>query len=289
VRAPLKARVDGIGFIWIASYPKSGNTWMRLVLATLTNGGREVELDRMQGASSSANDRWSLERDLHICLADMTPAEISALRPLAYRSRVGLAPRRIFLKVHDHFGPAASGEPLFPPEVTLGCLHIVRDPRDVCVSLAAHSTISIDEAIERMGKSWRTSLSGAKTQTSEDWGSWSTHAVSWLEAPVWRKTLRYEDMIADPLGSFAAVADFCMLDVAPSAIAEAVALNDFSRLAVKEAKTGFRERPANMERFFRAGSAGQWREQLSLDQIRRIESTHGAVMRQMGYEPSLPD
>ncbi len=269
-------------FIWIASYPKSGNTWMRLFLATLQGEGADVDLDRMDGTASIAVSRAELQRDLDICLADMSREEISDLRPLAYRGRAKAATRPIFLKVHDHYALTASGDAMFPPDVTAGCLHIVRDPRDVCISLAAHNGVSIDRAIKQMGRP--SYITGKKrNQTPENRGTWSVHAESWLAAPIRRLTLRYEDLLADPIARFTDVARFCGLSDALLDIAKAVELTDFQRLAAKEAEQGFSERPEHMERFFRSGAAGQWRETLSSEQIARIESDHKHAMLKLGY------
>jgi len=272
------------GFLWIVSYPKSGNTWVRLVLASLQRGGQDVDLNKMDGAAGIASSRADLERDLDICLADMTPEEISDLRPLAYRGRAKAMNSLIFVKVHDRYGATASGEVLFPPEITSGCLHIVRDPRDVCTSYAAHIGVSVDRAIEIMGKASLAGQRGVRKQTLEDRGSWSSHAASWLSAPVRRLTIRYEDLLADPLRRFIEAAAFCGLEATPAVIASAVEANEFSRLAARENQAGFRERPVGMERFFRSGLAGQWREALSEAQIRRIEGDHGEMMLRLGYE-----
>jgi len=257
---------------------------MRLFLAALQRKGRDIDLTRSEGMSPIAVSRADLEHDLDICLADMTPDEISNLRPLAYRHRAALAQQPLFVKVHDQYGQTASGEPLFPPEITLGCLHIVRDPRDVCLSLAAHNRRSIDHAIKVLGRPSRSALGDTKSQVEEERGTWSTHTLSWQSAPLRRLTLRYEDLLADPTSCFTDVARFCGLDALPEDIATAVELTDFARLAAKEAESGFAERPDGMERFFRAGTTGQWRTVLTPEQIRQIETDHALVMGRLGYE-----
>ena len=274
------------GIIWIASYPKSGNTWVRLFLAALASG-RDVDLARMEGASSIASSRSLIEHHVDLTIADLARDEVADLRPATYRAIARTARETLFLKAHDCFGRTPAGEALFPPEATRGVIHLVRDPRDVCLSLAPHVGVSTDRAIALMGREAHTTGKATRMQVAEVWGSWSDHARSWMEAEVPRLTLRYEDMVADPLAQLGSIAAFCGLAADDAAIEAAVRATDFAQLAAKEAESGFRERPKGMARFFRSGRAGQWREALDGDQIRRIEDEHGAMMQRLGYLPAL--
>ena len=251
--------------------------------------GRKLDLARMDGAPEIAVNRDSLERDLDLTLADMSPEEIADLRPLAYRQRAKSHSAPIFIKVHDGFFRAPSRDWMFPPDVTLGCLHLVRDPRDICVSFAAHNNISIDLAIEWMGDPAPVQRLDTTGQTVESRGTWSSHAISWLEAPIRRLTLRFEDLIAEPVRRFSQAAEFFGLEASLVAVRKAVAATEFSCLAIKEAETGFCERPERMARFFRSGAVGQWVSELTPAQVERIERAHGAAMRRLGYELATLD
>jgi hypothetical protein len=270
------------GIYWIASYPKSGNTWIRLFLMALQ--GRKLDLARMDGAPEIAVNRHSLERDLDLSLADMSVEEIADLRPRAYRQRARSQSAPIFVKVHDSFVRAPSGVWMLPPEVTLGCLHLVRDPRDICVSFAAYNNISVDLAIEWMGDPTPVPRLDTTGQTVESRGTWSSHAISWLEAPIPRLTLRFEDLIVEPVRRFSQAAEFFGLEASLVSVRKAVAATEFSGLATQEAETGFCERPEQMARFFRSGVAGQWVSELTPAQVERIERAHGAAMRRLGYQ-----
>jgi hypothetical protein len=276
--------------IWLASYPKSGNTWVRLFLAALRNGA-EADLASMQGTFLMASDRVMIERLLDIDLADLSWEETAELRPLAYRALAKMPGGPLIIKTHDMHATTPSGATLFPAEATLGCVHLVRDPRDVCLSLAAHSDVAVDVAIARMGKSDHATAKANDTHVRELRGSWTTHGDCWLAAPFRRLTLRYEDMIADSLTHLGAIARFCGFEATPEAIARAAAATEFSRLAAKENESGFRERLSMTARFFRSGKAGQWRDVLTQVQVARIERDHGVMMRRFGYalvtEPEL--
>lgn len=278
--------VRHVGILWLASYPKSGNTWVRLFLAALA---RVPDLATMAGTPRGASARSLLQRALDISLAGLSPAEIEALRPLAYRhlaARNAGAP--LALKTHDCYRNTPSGGPLFPPEATAHCLHLVRDPRDVCLSLAAHGALTVDRAIAVMADPEYAPTGGAGASADlvgEIWGSWSGHTQSWLDAPIARRMVRYEDLLVDPIAAFTAVARVCGVDASAEAIAEAVERTRFDQLVAQESASGFLERPAALPRFFRKGRAGQWREALSPAQVARIERDHGAVMLRLGYLP----
>ena len=125
------------GIYWIASYPKSGNTWIRLFVMALQ--GRRLNLSRMDGAPEIAVYRDLLERDLDLSLADMFADEVADLRPLAYQQRARSQSAATFVKVHDGFVRTPGGDWMFPPDATLRCPHLV--DRDICVSFAAHNNI----------------------------------------------------------------------------------------------------------------------------------------------------
>ena len=276
--------------VWLASYPKSGNTWVRLFLAALKSGA-EVDLTRMDGTFLMASSRLMIERLLDIGLADLSWEETAELRPLAYRAMAREPGAPLIVKTHDVHATTPSGAALFPPEATLGCVHLVRDPRDVCLSYAAHMEVSIDAAIAEMGNRGRASGSSSKAQVRELRGSWTSHGESWLAAPFRRLTLRYEELIADPLVHLGTIARFCDFDATPEAVARAVAATEFSRLAAREVESGFSERMSAEGRFFRSGKVGQWRDALTHAQVAGIERDHGALMRRFGYalatEPDL--
>lgn len=272
--------------IWLSSYRKSGNTWVRLFLSRLhrTEG---IDLTRLQATGFMAAGRALLEDYLCVNLADLTAPEISNLRPAAYRALAATPARTsVILKVHEQFGRTPDGQWLFPPEATAGCVHIVRDPRDVCLSLSAHERVPVDKAISIMADPQRTiSHEGRRgmTQASQLEGSWSDHTRSWLESPLPRLTVRYEDMLAQPEAVQGRIAAFCGIDATAEQIGQAVEETRFDRLRDQEEVSGFKERPKGVERFFREGRAGQWREALNREQIDRIERDHGEMMQQLGY------
>ncbi|WOS40493.1 sulfotransferase domain-containing protein [Xanthomonas rydalmerensis] len=272
------------GIFWLASYPKSGNTWVRCLIASLQHGAAEVDLDELAPALPNAASRVWLARHLDVDIGELTPTELHLLRGAAYRRCA--AQTLSILKVHDHHDPM-----LFPAAATLGTVYIVRDPRDVAHSWADHACLDLDTAIEQLGKSGTTmsaSMAEYRPQALQRYGSWSEHVASWQQAPGPRLLLRYEDLQADPLRETARLADFLGLPAEPTQVARAVAACGFETLRDTEQRLGFAERQKGQARFFRQGRAGAWRSALNATQAARVLADHGPIMAWLGYRDATP-
>ena len=290
--------------IWLASYPKSGNTWMRMLIGALhPHEGREDDLNVLVNPGTIASSRWAFEHLTFLDTSVMTHDEIDALRPRVYEALAQSAdwqpgsdaPVRssvTFVKVHDAYTRNAQGETLLAgARGANAAMLIVRDPRDVAVSLAHHRGQSIDDTVALMANpeaALAESLHGAASrQLRQRMLSWSMHAESWLDQrDLPMLLLRYEDLSADTVGEFRRVLAFAGLIAEPAQVDRAVNLAAFERLRELEARTGFRERSRKAPIFFRQGRAGAWRGTLTHAQIRAIEVTHGPMMRRLGYELS---
>ncbi len=276
------------GFFWLASYPKSGNTWLRLALSSFQRHGAPVDFSQKTDFAPVASARNRFDYVLGLESSDLTDTEIACLRPRAYEAEAATARNPLFRKVHDAWLLTPAGEPLFPPAITLGSLYIVRDPRDVAASFAAHSGHSLDQAIARMADASNTLSQQTRRldeQLPQRLGRWSEHVRSWQQSQGQRPPLllRYEDMLADPFTSFRRVLDYIDWPAETETLAKAVAATRFERLQAAETQYGFDERPVTADRFFRRGVAGGWRTSLTEAQVTRIEANHGAVMRDFGY------
>ena len=275
------------GIYWLASYPKSGNTWLRIFLRNLIEDRDEPVSINDLGPDRIASARHWLDEVLAFDTADLTTDEIRRLRPDVYDWTSGEA-HVGYHKIHDAYTAASDERPLVGSRGTLGAIYIVRHPLDVAPSLAAHWGCSIDEAISAMGRSeqWLMSPAGALLrQVPQRLLSWSEHVESWVDAPgLRREVVRYEDMVSDPQMSFTRCAAFLGLPSDPASIDEAVRFSSFRELARQEGQSGFLERPGRIVGpFFRRGESGGWRDTLSRDQVRQIVADHGAVMRRFGY------
>lgn len=273
------------GFVWLASYPKSGNTWLRAFLTSVLADGETIDINAMPAAQPSS--RAILDEMFGIDTSDLTPDEILNARPAALaaeHARAGGAP---FRKVHEAWIRTADGTPLFAEELTAASVYIVRDPRDVAISLAHHLGDTIDAMISFMADP-KASLSGTRSafrvHCKQPLLSWSGHFESWCDHAAPSPLLvRYEDMIDDPLAEGIRIARHIGLTKPRDIYEKAVAQSSFGALQRQEVSKSFVEVLAPGRRFFRSGKAGGWRAVLTPDQIAQIERAHAPAMRRLGY------
>ncbi|MFN3626804.1 sulfotransferase domain-containing protein [Parvibaculum sp.] len=170
-------------------------------------------------------------------------------------------------------------------DVTAGAIYIVRNPLDVVLSARHHFNVDIDRMIGIMGSP----NAGAPMNAflmPEVFSTWSEHVRSWTAQPSPQLlVVRYEDLIADPLGQFGVVARFLGLAPPQERLERAVRLSSFVTLKALEETHGFREKPAHAPAFFREGKRDQWRDVLTPEQVARIVSAHRQQMARFGYVP----
>ncbi|GAA0704577.1 sulfotransferase domain-containing protein [Dokdonella soli] len=272
--------------VWLASYPKSGNTWLRAFLANLiANRSEPVPLnDLLRYAEDEANP------DLFTALAgrpsaDLDIGEIAALRPRVHAAIAERAQGTRFVKTHNMTG-SFDGHPLHNMQVTAGAIYVVRNPLDVAISMTHHFGISLDEAIDRLADANVATLNDAQF-VSQIIGSWSMHVKGWADMAGERVlVLRYEDLLDKPGKQFAKVARLVGLGQDRARIERAMKHAGFQTLASLEKKHGFIEASDKGARFFRKGRINEWREVLSRDQVARVVSAHREQMARFGYVPA---
>lgn len=276
------------GILWLASYPKSGNTWIRVFLANLIlNEAEPLALKRInEVCSSEPNEIW-FKPLTKTPVSELSNKKIAALRAKAQERAASLNKNIMPMKTHSFFGKDF-GYPTISVKASIGVIYIVRDPRDVLISAADHYGLTFDQAIEMMNDKTARGRGMAGNTVSERMSSWSEHVKSWTR---WKHSplmvLRYEDMLADPLGQLGGVARKLGITQDEARIKRAVEFSSFKALQAQEAQSGFVEKSVNSDRFFRSGRSGGWRDKLSADQAAAIERDHGVQMRRFAYLPPL--
>jgi Sulfotransferase domain len=276
------------GIVWLASYPKSGNTWTRAFLHNLvhvtsgqTRAQKINELDQFSVGSAAK----ALFKDvIGFDLTDEHRSEVAAARAKVQQRIVDAVEGLVFVKTHQAI-VIDREHPTINFAVTAGAIYIVRNPLDIAISYAHHLGKPIDFAIDFMNmKNAETPITDK--QVYEVYGSWSQHVLSWTRKPhpaIY--VMRYEDMLDEPLKTFGALAQHLLFKPSDAQLADAIDRSSFERLRQQEEKAGFRERPEHAERFFRDGRSGQWKDVLTPQQVQRIVDAHGEQMQRFGYLP----
>ena len=276
------------GIVWLASYPKSGNTWTRAFLHNLvhvTSGETQAQqINALNQFSMTSSAKVLFEEVLGFSPTQKHLEQIAAARAGAQRHLADLVEGLIFVKTHQALA-VDRGHPTINFTVTSGAIYIVRNPLDVAVSYAHHLAGTIDDAINLMNtKNAETAVSDS--QVYELYGSWSQHVLSWTRKPHRAiYVMRYEDMLAEPQKTFGALARHLLFKPTDTELADAIDRSSFERLREQEEKEGFRERPEVAKRFFREGRTGQWKDVLTPAQVQRIVDAHGEQMQRFGYLP----
>jgi hypothetical protein len=276
------------GIVWLASYPKSGNTWTRTFLHNLvhvTSGDAQVQqINELNQFSLGSAARPLYEEILGFVPTNEHLDQIAAARAGVQQYIADTVEGLIFVKTHQAL-VVDRGHITINFAVTSGAIYIVRNPLDVAISYAHHLGKSIDFAIDFMNLKNAEAL-GSEKHVYEVYGSWSQHVLSWTRKPhpaIY--VMRYEDMLAEPQKTFGALARHLLFTPTDEQLADAIDRSSFERLREQEEKDGFRERPENAERFFRDGRAGQWKDVLTPQQIARIVDAHHEQMKRFGYLP----
>jgi hypothetical protein len=254
--------------VWIASYPKSGNTWVRFMACNLLFG--------TQRSAASLNVmapdiyEWGSDR-----LADHS----------------GL--------VKTHFCYTAT-LPLV--ERTVAAVYVVRHPADVLLSnfhysqRATHASMSSRAAFDRYVDEFLQHR-GDPSWIERGMGSWEQNVLSWLDAGAALRLLpiRYEDLQQDPRRVGGLLARAFALQRSPQQIEEAVSSSSFDKLRavedadIRERRVGIFYKPYLQgsidagRRFMRSGLVGEARRWLTDAQQAQIIQVFGATMRRLGY------
>jgi len=276
--------------LWLASYPKSGNTWMRILLSNyLGDSAQPADINALDGAAISSS-RDLFDGSVGVRSASLPDETVERLRPEVYRHAARSVTTTIRIKAHDAYHHVPGGQPLFPADVSRGALYLVRDPRDVAVSSSHHAGRSVEAAVARLNDpAGALAAKHRGVQLPQRMGTWSEHLTSWVDQtdlPV--HVVRYEDLLADTAGEFAAVLRFAGYEPDADRLRHAVDASSMSNLQAQEEAASFRERPRrNTGRFFRRGVAGGWRDELAPELVRLVEDAHRDVMLRFGYlEPA---
>jgi len=268
---------------WIASYPKSGNTWVRMFVNAYMSG---FPLDINSGFQYANGDNH-LPYFQICCVRRADNLEVDEqvfIRPAAMVAALNMsAAKHVCLKTH-HSKVQVNDIPLIYPALSGGAVYIVRDPRDVVISYADHLGYSIDKTIECLNTQ-NFIAQHPVTNLAHILTTWSTHVDTWTvkntDVPV--EVVRYEDMVTDTDATFRVILKgLGVSDIDEDRFKFALNQTTFSNLQKLEKKEGFREK-GHGKTFFRKGKFGQWKMKLTSEQCAVIEDANRETMERYNY------
>jgi len=273
--------------VWLASYPKSGNTWFRSFISVLQKN-KEFNINKLE-TDGIFSGKTILEDTLDVDTDYLSLSEMEEFRKVAFSYISENGKKIYYYKIHDAFTfSEKDGLPLVPIKPSKLAIYIIRNPLDVALSLANHINSTVDKAIE----GYLTSEAGSFGKKSNAGGaqlfqpllSWSTHVESWLKYPTFPvHFIRYEDMKNLSFETFKGAVNAIGLDVTDQQIQEAIEATAFEKLKKQEDEGGFKEKMVQNTTFFFKGEAGRWKKELTEQQIKKIREANEPMMRHFGY------
>jgi sulfotransferase family protein len=271
---------------WIASYPKSGNTWVRLFLQALlrdmgTISGEGIDFKQLGPEFPSDSNTVLFELLTGRHPSEMTGEEVAVARLGVQEGIAREHPYPPFVKTHQALG-LFHGKPSHNMKVSRGALYLVRNPLDVLVSYAGHMSGSITQTIGTMATVGDRVRGGEKV-APQAYGSWSQNVESWTrQKGKFVLVMRYEDMVVDPVASFTRIVRHMKIPASAEQIAKAVEATRLANLRKREQEEGFGEK-LRQARFFGDGKVGGWQAALSQAGAKAMVEVHARQMNKFGY------
>lgn len=261
---------------WLASYPKSGNTWARCLIEAYAKGFVNINLmSEVVGDGSTFYYQQASGTPIEqLSLYEWVAVRQAALLNLKTARAANFS--KCILKTHN-IDANITDLPLIPRGFSTSSVYLVRDPRDVVRSYAAHQGLSLDEMIEKMsstsfGFKASSELQGAPAFLSR----WDQHVTAWEQYPE-VIVVRYEDLKADPVKHFSRILEQFGYEVDTKRVENAIELTRLEKLKAQEDASGFKEATAHTKFF------GREHPELNVVQEDRIKELFGSVMEKYDY------
>ena len=275
--------------IWLASYPKSGNTWLRVLISNIINSEKK-DFDKPFNFLKQI-DGYPNEYQFRGMTSDYNdPAQ---LVPNWIRSQnyINLKKGIKILKTHNMLG--SFGEHKFTDtKNTIGVIYIVRDPRNVVSSIKNHyqlADLNAAASFMLLKDNWISDAEYKGVMPSFI-SSWNFHYLSWKTFKKNYLLIRYEDLLkntsSEVLKIYNYLKKFYNLDLSTEDLDQIIKLSSFKNLQRKENEDGFEESTQYKNKkvpFFRHGASNDWKKQLDKKIANDLEKEFSKEMKELGY------
>ena len=276
--------------IWLASYPKSGNTWVRHFLASLiySNQGKDG-LEKL-GFIMQYPKRDQFEK-LVTNLDDFNQIKKNWINS---QNLINSDNKLTIFKTH-HILCSLGNDNFTDKKNTLGAIYIVRDPRNVISSILYHFNLSNTEEALNFIQRENTFIGNVKNKVNYPLhtliGSWKTNYNSWKFFGENFLLVKYEDLILNPNTEFKRIANFITnitnIKFSEEQIKKGIDESSFENLQKLEDKNGFIESIKDLKnkrkKFFNLGPGNNWKKILDKKFVNEIENSFKDEMRELGY------
>ncbi len=273
--------------IWIASYPKSGNTWVRSLLsAYLYSDDGIFNFDLLKKIH-----QFPSKKNFEFFMKDFNNIKKLSNYWIAAQDRINLSNEITFLKTHSALC-TFENNPFTNKSNTKAVIYVVRDPRNIVTSVLNHYSFkNIEESFDFIAKD-RITIIGGK-DIVQYLGTWQQNYKSWRDlkfAPV--LVVKYEDLINDTKKTFLSILNFLKnfmdIKIYENKILKTIESCSFERLAKKEEIEGFKEsvyfKKSNKKlKFFYLGKKNNWKNLLDPKIEKKIRKVFPKEMKELGY------
>jgi hypothetical protein len=277
--------------VWLASFPKSGNTWVRAMISSLIysdNGVFNFEIIKkiQQFPNKKHFEKFT---DKYQNVQELKKFWVAA------QEQINLDKKIKFLKTH-HINCKINEYPFTNKNNTLATIYVVRDPRSLVESFSNYYKINKDAAIKSITSKELVSGAGfIKNKQNNVFtiiGSWSDHYNSWTKANANLLILKYEDLLIDPLKELNKIIvflkKFIIFNYNDFKTQNIISSTSFENLEKMEKEIGFFEvadieNNQNKIKFFNKGKQNDWRKYLNENEIEYISSKFNYEMKELGY------
>ena len=276
--------------VWLASYPKSGNTWIRIFLSSLLFGSDKNKID----INKINIGQFPLKTQFKDIVNDFLNLDEVTNNSLKAQDRINLDNRIKFFKTHSSLWKNLNTNKTFTDQNnTLGVIHIVRDPRNIITSVMDYfNKKSYDESLKFL-KDTNNILGGNEDDNGIPvlLSSWSNHYNSWKSFNKNYLLIKYENLIHDPINEFTKITDFLTsvrgFKFDKSEILKVINNCSFENFVEQENKFGFRDNSATnknlKKKFFRLGPKNNWLTLLDTKIREDIELSFKKEMKELNY------
>ena len=273
--------------IWLASYPKSGNTWIRLFLDNLFSSSDKFHINQ------NLIQQFPLRKHFSGLTENINNQNELAKNCIDAQLRLNLDGKIKVLKTHNALWKFNNGEYSFTNEInTIGVIHIVRDPRNIVTSILNYfQKKNYENAIEFMKKDKVIGGGDEDAGLPTIIGSWSNHYKSWKKFKKNYLLVKYEDLLKDPKNEFFKITNYLKkvanYNFDQKKIEKAIVDCDFQNLSDQEDTFGFdgnsQTNKKINQKFFNLGPRNKWQDILDNKIKDRIELIFKDEMKDLGY------